>query len=401
MNFAQKVVRSFLWKTGLGRKTAERFWKKKKAGNGLKYLHYYERNVFEKLPVNFEDTRYNHFLTRDLKKWSVQEEYVLEMDSVIVEPERCLGIQEPNFLIEQTVVFTWDYQYPYILPYLVNRKKARVIETAVLYDGSATRNYYHHLVEALSSLYMLSKSDLPKDIPMIVNRFVYDQKFFQYLLKNNDYFRGLNWHIQEPGQWLKVKKLYRTKSLHFDKKTWDFTRSLYNIQDTKPFRKVFLSRDKKLYTRGLTNEQEVIDMLAKYGFETCYAEHLSVEDQRKLFQETEYLVALTGMGVIQQFFMNYDNAHVLEIIPINRLMPEYYCQAFTLGIKYYDVFLGEDIHPDKKDKNGEAIRYEGLKEYSVDIVRLEAAVVKMLEEKNKSRKYGNTYCPMPADNTTI
>lgn len=374
MSIVKKMVRSFLWRTGIGRKAGQLFWKKKDKGPELRYLLRNSKDLFEGLPIAFEDERYNRFLEEDLKKWRMQEEYILEMDKVLVDPERCLGIQHFNELIDQTIVFKEEQPYPYILPYLLRGNREHQLERALLYDGSATRNYFHHLVDALSMLYMFRRSGLPADLPVIVNRFVYDKSFFQHLLKRSPEFRSFNWHILEPGDWTRVQKLYKTKSYVLDEATWQHTRRLYCIEDGKPFRKVFLNRDKKLFTRGLSNEAAVMDLLEKYGFETRYAEHMSVDDQQQLFQETKYLVALTGMGLIQQFFMNYSEAHVLEIIPLNRLMPEYYCQAFTMGIKYYDVLLGEAVSPELPD--GSYQRIDDLKEYPVDLRKLETFVVR-------------------------
>ena len=361
----------------------------------MRYLFYKEASVIEDLPICFEEEIFNEFLRDNLGKWEIQKqaEYVLEIDDVLVEPERSLGTKGLNQLIEQTVVFTVDYQYPYILPHLLHRNKPKFLKSAVLYDGSATRNLYHHLIETVCRLSMLSKADLPADIPVIVNRFVYNSPFFQYLFSKSPYFKSFNWLIQEPHDWLKVEKLYRPKALYFGKESWDFTRKLYNLGEVTPSKRVFLSRDKKRYTRGLSNELEVINMLRNYGFEVAYAEHLSIEEQVKLFQETEYLVALTGMGLIQQFFMRYEKAHIIEIIPVNRLMPEYYCQAYSLGIKYYDVVLGEDIDRVPMASSSHK-RYEGLKEYEVDISKLENAVVKMLNAPADKKIYGNFSAPL-------
>ena len=389
MNIVTRAVRSFLWRSKVGRFTAEKFWIRKNEGDDMRYLFYKEASVIEDLPFCFEEEVFNKFLRDNLSKWVIQKqaEYVLEIDDALVEPERGLATKGLNQLIEQTVVFTVDYQYPYILPHLLNRNKAKSIKEAVLYDGSATRNLYHHLVETVCRLSMLSKADLPANVPIIVNRFVYNSPFFQYLFSRSPYFKSFNWLIQEPHEWLQVEKLYRPKALYFGKESWDFTRKLYNLSEIIPSRKVFLSRDKKRYTRGLSNELEVISMLQKYGFEVVYAEHLSIDEQVKLFQETEYLVALTGMGLIQQFFMSYEKAHVIEIIPVNRLMPEYYCQAYSLGIKYYDVVLGEDIDHVPMS-NSTHKRYEGLKEYEVIVSKLEGAVLRMLNAPANRKIYG-------------
>ncbi|MCI1188903.1 glycosyltransferase family 61 protein [Hymenobacter sp. DH14] len=387
-------MRSFLWRSRIGRTTAEKFWKKRHEGNDMRYLFFNEAHVIKDLPICFNEETFNKFLHNDLGNWEIQNqaEYVLEIDDVLVEPERCLGTKGLNELIEQTVVFTADYQYPYILPHLLHRSKAKFIKSAVLYDGSATRNLYHHLVETVCRLSVLSKTDLPKDTPIIVNRFVYNSPFFQYLFSKSPYFQSFNWLIQEPHEWLQVEKLYRPKALYFGKESWSFTRNLYNLGEVIPSKRVFLSRDKKLYTRGLSNEAEVIDMLHKYGFEVVYAEHLSIDEQVKLFQETEYLVALTGMGLIQQFFMRYEKAHVIEIIPVNRLMPEYYCQAYSLGIKYYDVVLGEDIDGLPMSSSNHK-RYDGLKEYEVNVSKLEGAVLRMLNAPADKKVYGNFSVP--------
>ena len=389
-----RVLRSFLWRSKIGRSTAEKFWERRNAGDDMRYLFFNEASVIEDLPICFEEEIFNKFLRNDLDRWDIQRqvEYVLEIDDVLIEPERCLGTKGLNQLIEQTVVFTADYQYPYILPHLLHRNKSKYLKAAVLYDGSATRNLYHHLVETVCRLSVLSKTDLPTDIPVIVNRFVYDSSFFQYLFSKSPYFQSFNWLIQEPHEWLQIEKLYRPKALYFGNDSSRFTRDIYNLSEVVPSKKVFLSRDKRRFTRGLSNELKVIDMLHKYGFEVAYAEHLSIDEQVKLFQETEYLVALTGMGLIQQFFMSYEKAHVIEIIPVNRLMPEYYCQAYSLGIKYYDVVLGEDIDGVPM-LNSDHKRYDGLKEYEVNIPKLESAVLRMLNAPADKKVYGNFSVP--------
>ena len=72
--------------------------------------------------------------------------------------------------------------------------------------------------------------------------------------------------------------------------------------------------------------------------------------------------------------MTYEHAHVIEIMPRNRLMPEYYWQAYTLGIKYFDVVIG-------------GLMREG-KEYPVDVVQLKVAVERMLKPQPPGRTYG-------------
>jgi capsular polysaccharide biosynthesis protein len=156
-------------------------------------------------------------------------------------------------------------------------------------------------------------------------------------------------------------------------------RKLYELPNHKPWRKVFLNRDKTRYGRYLANEQEALSMLKRYGFEEVFAENLTIDEQAQMFQETEYLVALHGAGMIQMFFMNYANSHVIEIMPRNYLQPLYYWQAYTMGIHYFDVIVGGDMH--------------GGKEYPVDVVALELAVTRMLGNEQSERVYGLSKIP--------
>jgi len=61
-------------------------------------------------------------------------------------------------------------------------------------------------------------------------------------------------------------------------------------------------------------------------------------------------------------------------------MPEYYWQAYTIGMKYYDVLVGGNMR-DGKD-------------YSVDATVLRAAVECMLSNQQLGRVYGLTELPL-------
>jgi capsular polysaccharide biosynthesis protein len=375
-----RFTRFVLWRTGLGRKVAAKFWKVHNADSGNQYLLHNQEDIFANLPTEFDDADFSNFLVEDSAKWSTQTEYVISFDDVVIEPERLLGTSGLNELLEHTVVFKHDRQYPYILPHLLNRYSAKPIEKAVLYDGSATRNYYHHFVDALSSLTVWDKTDLPHDLPLLVNRYVYEQPYFQYLYKKSQQFRSLNWYVVEPKEWLKVGKLYKMQAMHFGKNTWQQMRKMYELPEKKPHRKVFLNRDRRLYGRYLANEEEVNAMLQRHGFETVLAEHLSIDEQATLFQETEYMVALHGAGLVQMFFMNPQFSQIIEVMPSNYLMPLYYWQAYAMGMRYYDVVVGGNMN------NG--------KEYPVDVAKLEAAVVRMLSNTSVTQVYGKTQMPV-------
>ncbi|MFD2786686.1 glycosyltransferase family 61 protein [Hymenobacter rubripertinctus] len=378
-SFLTKATRTLLWRTGLGRKAAAGYWKNRQDGAGFRYLHRQTDDIFAHLPTRFTDPVFSAFVGDDSKRWTMQESFVVEVEDVLLEPERLLGIRAGRELVEQTVVYKHDRQYPYILPYLLRPSKVTHLEKAIWYDGSATRNYYHHLVDALISLQQWERSGLPRDTPLLITKKMFDTVYFQYLYQGSPQVRQLNWHVVADAEWVQVKKLYKLQTASFSPAAWRTMRELYALPSVKPWRKVFLNRDRKRYGRYLDNESEVVAMLKRHGFEEMFAENLSIEQQAQLFQETEYLVALHGAGMIQQFFMNYAHSHVIEIMPRNYLMPLYYWQAYAMGIRYYDVVVGGDM------RDGQ--------EYPVEVAALEAAVERMLGNQHAGRVYGLTELP--------
>ncbi|MEL5995614.1 glycosyltransferase family 61 protein [Hymenobacter segetis] len=336
------------------------------------------------MPTQFTDPGFSEFIAKDTKRWTMQESTIVEVTDVLLEPERLLGSREGRQLVEQTIVYKHDRQYPFILPNLLRPAKCTSFDVAIWYDGSATRNYYHHFVDALSSLQLLEQSGLPADTPLLITRQMYEMDFFQYLYRRSPEMQKLNWYVVGPKEWVKVKKLYKFNTAAFSPASWRNMRALYNLPNNAPWRKVFLNRDRRRYGRYLDNEDEVVAMLKRHGFEEVFAENLNIEQQAALFQETKYLVALTGAGLIQQFFMTYAQGHVIEIMPRNRLMPEYYWQAHTLGMHYYDVVVGGNMRAGK--------------EYPVEVNMLEIAVVRMLENQSAGRNYGLTHLPAATPN---
>lgn len=374
-----KATRAILWRTGLGYQVAARYWKSQQLGGEFRQLYQHKEEVFAGIPTQFADPVFSDFVAKDSRRWSSQESAILEIDNVLLEPERLLGVRPGRELVEQTVVFKFDRQYPYIWPYLNRPSKPTRLEQAIWYDGSATRNYYHHLVDALISLLQMDRSGLPADTPVLITRKMYETVYFQFLYNRSAQMRQLNWYVVGEQEWVHVKQLYKFQTAPFSPGAWRAMRELYAMPDVRPWRKVFLNRDRQRYGRYLENELEVRKMLLEHGFEEVFAENLTIEQQAQLFQETEYLVALHGAGLIQQFFMNYEAGHVIEIMPRNYLQPLYYWQAYTMGMKYYDVVLGGDMRDGK--------------EYSVQLTSLEAAVGRMLGNRQPGRVYGLAEIP--------
>jgi hypothetical protein len=368
----RKIIAHVLWNTGLGLRLDRAIWTRVDAGPGISFLFFKERDVFANIPARFSDQEFSEFIRKNSARWSRQQEAVLLLENAIVEPGRCLAVLPPNRLVAQSAIL--ETHYPGVSARFKINKPFTRLDCAVLYDGSASRNYFHHFVDAVNRLHALDKISLPSGIPFLINRASYDSIYFQHLLERSAYFRSLNWTVQEPSEWYHVRQLYRPQSIWFEREPWEKTRQLYGVQPKLGRRRIFLSRDSSRYTRALNNEVEIATVLQSFGFDTLYAEHLTLDEQIAVFQDSEYIVALHGAGLVQQVFTNSQTAHILELMPRDYLMPLYYWQAYALGAKYYDAVVGGEM-----DRRGN---------YAVDPRAVERAIIRMLESTTSGRTYG-------------
>jgi len=78
----------------------------------------------------------------------------------------------------------------------------------------------------------------------------------------------------------------------------DFLHSLSHQNNTpvKPERRIYISR-RDVGSRGIENEDEVVRLLTRFGFEDVTLDGKSVHEQMQLFQQSEYIVAPHGAGL--------------------------------------------------------------------------------------------------------
>ena len=371
------ALRSVMFRSGLTAKLGPRYWQPTSQASFIHELHRRPFQMFADIPTTFADPAYSAMIGPDSARWSLYEETITAIDDAWVEPNRCQIVGPDGRLVRQSMTHLFVPLYPSFWGHRLRRRNSRRVPEAIVYDGFNSTNYYHHLIDCLPSIPLfLERSRLVKDLPLVVNRWIFESPFFAHLRRQSAEFAALNWHVQEPGQWLRVGRAYRLNAVPFDRAAFTFNRGLYGQLSERRGRRIFLSRDSRRFSRGIRNEEAVAALLGTFGFETIYAENLSLEEQQRTFEECEHLVALHGMGLVQQMFMDADRGHVLELMPRNRLHSVYYWQGWTLGMRYYDVLSGSDMDPQGR--------------YEIDLAPLAAAVRKMLNHPTDQRRYGET-----------
>ncbi len=372
----RRALRSAMFRSGLAARLGPKYWRPVDVAPYIDTVYSRHVDMFDGIPADFADPAYRALIGPDSARWSCFEENVTAIDDCRVEPNRCQIIGPDGRLVRQSMTHRLLPLYPSALGYATHGAGTRMAE-AIVYDGKNSTNYYHHLIDTLPGIALwLERSGLPADLPLVVNRWIFESRFFAYLRERSAAFAGLNWRVQEPGEWLHVGRAYRLNAAPFTQDGLANVRAMYGRVSGPNGRRIFLSRDPAMFGRGIHDEAAVAALLAAHGFETVYAEHLSLEEQQRTFEEATHLVALQGMGLVQQMFMTPERGHVLELMPSSRLQSEYYWQGWTMGMRFYDVQTGSAL--------------DGSGKYRVDLARLEAGVRRMLDHPAHLRRYGET-----------
>lgn len=103
----------------------------------------------------------------------------------------------------------------------------------------------------------------------------------------------------------------------------------------KRHRRVYVSRSRQK-TRRLVNEEEVLSILQKWGFEIFYLEEMSFRQQLDLMRETSILLGVHGANMVNLLFLPPE-ACVIELMNQEHFNEAYYLLASSLNIPYFSV----------------------------------------------------------------
>jgi hypothetical protein len=105
-----------------------------------------------------------------------------------------------------------------------------------------------------------------------------------------------------------------------------------------PSRKIYISRLRD-QRRQLANEKELLALLETHGYETCFLQDMTINDQIKLFQQALTVVAPHGAGLANLLWSN-PGTKVLEIFPDKPRNDCYARLAVNLELHYDFVICG-------------------------------------------------------------
>lgn len=205
------------------------------------------------------------------------------------------------------------------------------IDKAFFLGGNGSWNYYHWTIEIIPKLkYFLSSNISNQDIKIILPTHAKNIKSFSVMLEiilessfefvylSKDQIANVQqlYIITTPSNIVinsKKNISFSMDFLYFDKKSINFLRdavvssSQYDIflkENTSrlKIRKVFLARKENLFRKY--NQDEVIGLVAKFGFESIYLEDLSFFEQVYLFQNVDFLIGASGAAWTNLIYVN-------------------------------------------------------------------------------------------------
>lgn len=257
----------------------------------------------------------------------------------------------------------------FIKQWLPGVKRTPVEETvALVYDHWSCHNYYHWMIEALPRLLLVQKQFpdslllVPDPCPQYIRRtldlmgvtkryplskdtgklvavqqLVLPELVYYYQSHELDTFHQLETaakaythplpqaagdHTPAPQEELIVT--VRHKLL-----------TAFNPKPVTPYRKVYVSRARQK-TRRLLNEEEILPLLDKWGFERVFFEDMDLDDQISLMQETALLMGAHGANMVNTLFLK-PGTPVIEMMNREHFNEAYYLLASSFGLPYYSI----------------------------------------------------------------
>ena len=193
-------------------------------------------------------------------------------------------------------------------------------------------NYHHWLINSLLRLWWTSHFPDLQDIPLIVPARMspFQQESLAALGVDPRRllpFDGALWQIDQlffaanGDYWpLQLRWLRQRFFQH------------YGRGDAPGRRKIYISRA-DAPGRRVTNEPEVVEMLARRGFEVLKLASLPLAEQVRAFAEAKLIVGPHGAGLTNIVFAA-SNATVVDLHPRDEINHALWVEASALGLKY-------------------------------------------------------------------
>jgi capsular polysaccharide biosynthesis protein len=241
-------------------------------------------------------------------------------------------------------------------------------------------NYYHWICEAILRLWIV-KDKIEELVLLLPETY----KDIDFVMGSLEPFCVKDVYFIPKGKSVLIKNLclpaIKPQCDSYDYEKLTEIRKLYldylhsgKIRDIDLGERIYLSR-KKAGRKKVLNEEEVENIMRKYGFAIVNNEDFTFLEQVGIYSHARYLVSIHGSGLTNMLFMQ-GGSSILEILKhktntLNRPSFVFWYQAAALGFKYY-----QQLNP-PVNKDGDDYFFG---DFHIDEALLGKNVTKMLRE---------------------
>jgi hypothetical protein len=202
-------------------------------------------------------------------------------------------------------------------------KKTEHIKSAIKIGGMFGFNYYHFIFQILPKLYETKLID--SSIPLLIDYSARDIASMKQLVEwcNTEHRKII---YMEYDVAYNIDELYTITSPNICVPNWksknvksDAIQCAYSLDsiktmsnaltpyssNQKSYEKVFICRGRASKRRRY-NEQELLDLAQKYGFEPIYPEELPIEEQINIYHRAKVIIAAGGAALCNLIYCQPD-----------------------------------------------------------------------------------------------
>lgn len=221
---------------------------------------------------------------------------------------------------------------------------------AVLHSFFAS-NYFHWMFDVASRIELLRKSAFPIDNFILNSSLPFQEEVLGLLGIPKEKRIETNIHLHLKASQLVVPSFTGVINGLVPKWACDFLRKelMLNrtIEKLDGYERIYINRTDAKH-RKVVNEDEVMNVLAAYGFKSISLESFSVTEKIQIFQSANTIVAPHGAGLTNLIFCN-PGTKVVEIFNPNWMLPCYLTVCNHYGFDYFYLIGQGQRFPNKID----------------------------------------------------
>lgn len=216
---------------------------------------------------------------------------------------------------------------------------------AVLSVSFAGTNYYHWLLDLLPRLALIQRGGVNLDS---IDYFLVNDRASRFQRESLELL-GIPKHKIMESHWhphIQATELivpsFPCDTGHFARWQTEWLQEKFRPGNAaKPFRRLYLNRRNVSYRR-VENESGVEIFLEQYGFESIDPGDYSIEEQARLFAETEILIAPHGAALANIVFCQ-PGTKVVELLHPRAVNLMFWTLSEAIGLNYYYCLAEGDL----------------------------------------------------------